>query len=107
MGRKRLTDHQVRFEGTILYPAVTEKKWEARYRPVIPADPGPEEKEETFQVPEEPVPEAALLAPDPVMPPASQGSFWKAVRTFAAYTVSLAFLLPILFFLAAAWRKRR
>ncbi len=106
-GQKRLTDHQVRYEGTIVYPAAAELQWEARYRLVLPIDPGPEESEEVLEVSEDPVPEAAVPIPEPAQQPPEQGSLWRAVRSFAAYTVSLAVFLPILFFLVAAWRKRR
>lgn len=107
MGRKRLTDHQVSYEGTVFYPAVTEKKWEARYHPVPSpvqdTEEGEDLKPETQRLPEEPVPEAVVSE----TPPAVQGDLWKAVRTFAAYTVSIAVLLPVFFFLAALWKKRK
>ena len=58
---------------------------------------------EQERLPEEPVPEAVVSE----TPPAVQGDIWKAVRTFAAYTVSIAVLLPVFFFLAALWKKRK
>ena len=105
LGSRFLSDYQAEFTGNLWYPPVSRTRWQAVYRILQ------EMPEETETVREETKPqETSAAAPEPETesePEEKAAAGFRITRLLAAYTVSLAVLLPLLIFLLFWAGKRK
>lgn len=105
-GKKKVSDCVVEYAGTLVYPEEEQEQWEAIYALPVAADPQPESRETEVMAEEEEIPETAAEA-EPAVPQENPNFSWIKLRTIAAYTVSLAVLLPVLGYLILLFSRKK
>lgn len=105
-GKKKVSDCVVEYAGTLVYPEEEQEQWEAIYALPVAADPQPELRETEVMAEEEEIPETAAEA-EPAAPQENKNFSWIKLRTIAAYTVSLAVLLPVLGYLILLFSRKK
>ena len=103
LGSRFLSDYQAEFTGNLWYPPVSRTRWQAVYR-ILQEMPEETVREETKPQ------ETSAAAPESETesePEEKAAAGFRITRLLAAYTVSLAVLLPLLIFLLFWAGKRK